>query len=62
MYKAIRHHDQYKDVGCFNVRKLENTTQHIIRLKNINHLSKAENALDEIQHSFIIYKKRNLVN
>lgn len=61
MYKTIRHHDQYKDVGCFNIRKLENIIQHIVRLK-INHLSKAEVALDEIQHSFIIYEKRNLVN
>lgn len=62
MYKTIRHYDQYKDVGCFNIRKLENIIQHIVRLKTINHLSKAEDALDEIQHSFIIYEKRNLVN
>ena len=59
--KRIIHHDHVRLIpglqGCFNICKSMNVTHHINKRKYKNHMIlsiDAENALDKIQHPFLI--------
>ena len=64
--KKIIHHDQVDFIpgmqGFFNIHNSINVIQHLIKLKNKNHMiisTDAEKAFDKIQQPFYNLKKTN---